>query len=42
MHLQGAQKCPPTIPVPRLTPVTKIFAKIIAMEHPTLKPEFSP
>jgi hypothetical protein len=34
----GAQKCPPTIPVPRLSPVTNIFASTIAMEHPILRP----
>lgn len=34
----GAQKCPPTMPVERLRPVTKIFAKTIAKEHPILRP----
>mmetsp|Transcript_23919 Transcript_23919/g.27412 ORF Transcript_23919/g.27412 Transcript_23919/m.27412 type:complete len:99 (-) Transcript_23919:1353-1649(-) len=37
----GAQKCPPTIPVERLSPVTKIFANTIDIEHPRLRPELS-
>jgi hypothetical protein len=37
---RGAQKCPPTIPVPRLSPVTKILARAIAAEQLRLKPEF--